>query len=166
MNHLHQNQLVLTFNQTKQVNLANFLNNFLFIAPPKKTPTQDKLNLEINLVNEEIIGLMKRRDAGMLSEDQEKMLSEKKKRKKSLEASLAQAKNYQRNSQKYRTKTKESLQKLLESSQEARDLLKNRKRPGRPRLEVDQPDLLKAICDIALHGSAADCKKVRSLSER
>lgn len=30
-----------------------------------------------------------------------------------------------------------------------------RNSPGRPRVEEQQPELLKAICDIALHGSAA-----------
>ncbi|XP_065667542.1 uncharacterized protein LOC136087861 [Hydra vulgaris] len=39
---------------------------------------------------------------------------------------------------------------------EVKEKLKIRKKPGRPPLEVDQPLLLKAIMDIALHGSFAD----------
>lgn len=39
------------------------------------------------------------------------------------------------------------------------NILKIRKQAGRPRVEEDQPELLKAICDIALYGSAAEEKR-------
>ena len=64
------------------------------------------------------------------------------------------------------------MKKLLQTVPEAATILKHRHRPGRPRLEDDQPLLLKTIVDIAMHGSAAherrrteEYKTIKTLKE-
>ncbi|GBM34697.1 hypothetical protein AVEN_233377-1 [Araneus ventricosus] len=50
---------------------------------------------------------------------------------------------------------KKKLAALCEAHPHVKEALKIREKCGRPRLEADQPKLLKAIVDIAIHGSAA-----------
>lgn len=58
-----------------------------------------------------------------------------------------------------RVRCKENIKDLIAAHPDAHNFLKIRSRPGRPRLEEDQPELLKAICDIAIHRSAAHEKR-------
>ncbi|GBL99358.1 hypothetical protein AVEN_206775-1 [Araneus ventricosus] len=50
---------------------------------------------------------------------------------------------------------KKKLAEPCEAHPHVKEALKIREKCGRPRLEADQPELLKAIVDIAIHGSAA-----------
>ncbi|KAL5491710.1 hypothetical protein EMCRGX_G017057, partial [Ephydatia muelleri] len=73
----------------------------------------------------------------------------------------------QKRAQKYRAKRKHVMLDLCEKNPEVKELLKLREKSGRPRLEEDQPLLLQAIVDIALHGAPAherrQCEVYRSI---
>ncbi|GBN51737.1 hypothetical protein AVEN_166708-1 [Araneus ventricosus] len=56
---------------------------------------------------------------------------------------------------KSREEKKKKLSELCEAHPHVKEALKIREKCGRPRLEADQPELSKAIVDIAIHGSAA-----------
>lgn len=60
-----------------------------------------------------------------------------------------------RDKKKSRDERKKKLAALCEAHPEVKEALNIREKVGRPRIEVDQPELLKAIVDIAIHGSAA-----------
>lgn len=48
---------------------------------------------------------------------------------------------------------------LCAKNPELKEALKIRDKSGRPNLEIEQPELMKAIINIAIHGSAADEKR-------
>ncbi|XP_047137550.2 uncharacterized protein LOC124814045 [Hydra vulgaris] len=120
---------------------------------------QDSLKQENNLINGDLIGLMKRKECGQLTSAQENMLIEKKKKKKELEKNLKKKKDSMLRSRKLRSNWREGLKKLCKSSPSAKKTLHLQMTSGRPRIEEEQPDLLKTICDIALYGSAAHEKR-------
>lgn len=60
---------------------------------------------------------------------------------------------------KYRNNKNSKLQQIISASSEAAEILKNRGVIGRPRIEVDQTDLLKTIGDIAIFGSAVNDRR-------
>ena len=76
-----------------------------------------------------------------------------------LEKELAKKKREQERQQKTRMRKKETLAKLCAENPELSSALKIREKTGRPSIEIDQPLFLKAIVDIALHGSAAHEKR-------
>jgi hypothetical protein len=86
-------------------------------------------------------------------------LKKKKKEKDQLEDLLKKKIDAQQRQQKFRNERKKTLAKLCETNQEITKALKVREKIGRLRLEIEQPDLLKAIVDIALYGSAAHEKR-------
>ena len=65
----------------------------------------------------------------------------------------------QNRAKKSREWEKIKLAKLCETNTDIQTVLSIRNKPGKPRLEVDQPLLLKAIIDIAVRGSAAHEKR-------
>ena len=60
---------------------------------------------------------------------------------------------------KFRRKREEALNELYDSTPAARKTLRLRKSSCRPRIEEDQPNLLKTICDIDSYGLAAHEKR-------
>lgn len=125
-------------------------------SKPYKTPAQDQLNKEISALNADLVGLLQRKTAGMLNEEQERDLKEKKNKLDELKKELKKKREEQARKQKSRENRKRALDAAIESDPTLKSKLKLRDENGRPRLEVEQPHLLKAIVDIALHGSAAD----------
>ncbi len=121
-----------------------------------KTAAQDRLNSEIGALNCEIAGLKTRKRSGFITEAEEDDLKKKKMKLTDLTKELAKKKYDQAQQQKTRDLKKSRMEKLCLEHPEVEEKLKIRKNPGRPSLEVDQPLLLKAIIDIAVHGSAAD----------
>lgn len=111
------------------------------------------------MINGDLVGLYKRRSGGQLTGDQKVELKKKRKEKDNLEELLKKKVDAQKRQQKFRNERKKTLAKLCETNQEISKAWKVRDKIGRPRLEIEQPDLLKAIVDIALHGSAAHEKR-------
>jgi hypothetical protein len=72
-----------------------------------------------------------------------------------LEKQLTKKKGDQKRAQKARDEKKRKLNALFEDNPELRTSLNVRAKPGRPRIEEDQPSLLETIVDIAMHGSAS-----------
>ena len=120
---------------------------------------QLQLQTEIDVLNSELTDLYERDKKGLLSETQEKEFKSKKLKKIELENKLKKKKDDQRRSQKARDDKKRKFEAIFEENPELRKALKIRDQPGRPRLEADQPLLLKAIVDLALHGSASHEKR-------
>jgi hypothetical protein len=98
--------------------------------------------------------LFNRKANGFITEEQELELKEKK-TKKDLEKLLKIKIYHQNRAKKSRDSKKTKLTKLFETNPEIKTVLSIRNKPGKPRLEVDQPLLLKVIIDIAVYGSAA-----------
>ena len=133
------------------------------IPPTKRkiyeTKAQDHLKTQIDLINSDLVGLYKRRDSGFITEEQEKEIKSKKIKLHGLDLELKKKVREQERQKKSRETKRENLAKLCEKNPDLREALKLRGKTGRPTLEVDQPELLKAIVDIALHGSAAHEKR-------
>jgi len=126
------------------------------VTEPKATAKkQIELRKQIELINGDLVGLYKRRDKDLLTDDQEAELRAKKKLKLELETELKKRVGDQNRQQKARAKKKKLLTAACEKFPELRESLLLREKQGRPRIEEEQPLLLKTIVDIALHGSAA-----------
>ena len=89
--------------------------------------------------------------------DEAAELKSKKKEKEELETKLKGLLDSSKRQQKYRATKKETLAKIVETHPELKNQLQSQTRGkiGRPSLEVEQPDLLRAIIEIAKYGSAA-----------
>lgn len=129
------------------------------ISKEFKAPAQEQLKKEIDILNADSAGLYKRRNAGMISSEQEQEIKKIETKKKKLECDLKTKKLNQERQKKFRESTKIKLAALIEANPEKKDLLNLRERAGRPRLEDDQLLLLKTITDIVIHGSAAHDKR-------
>lgn len=116
---------------------------------------QEKIRTKLANVNEELLMLVARRDRDLLSNDDQKRMTKLKVEKKDLEAELKKKICDQERSKKRRDELKYSLNELKEKIPEASSFLNIRPAAGRPRVEDAQPELLKTIIDIAIHGSAA-----------
>eukprot|EP00731_Ephydatia_muelleri_P018367 Em0011g407a len=132
-----------------------------------KSTAQTDLQHQIDLINGDLVGLCRRQSSNMLTKEQETELHCKKRKKEELEKLLKKKRNDQKRAQKYRAKRKHVMLDLCEKNPEVKELLKLREKSGRPRLEEDQPLLLQAIVDIALHGAPAherrQCEVYRSI---
>ena len=111
------------------------------------------------LIDADLVALYKRKAVGFLDENQEKELRLKLKKKKELEQTLKNKVADQKRAKKARDDKKSKLAKICEEHPDVRTALKLRNNPGRPRIEVDQPMLLKTIIDTAMYGSAAHEKR-------
>eukprot|EP00731_Ephydatia_muelleri_P010808 Em0005g1394a len=120
-----------------------------------KSTAQTDLQHQIDLINGDLVGLCRRQSSNMLTKEQETELHCKKRKKEELEKLLKKKRDDQKRAQKYRAKRKHVMLDLCEKNPEVKELLKLREKSGRPRLEEDQPLLLQAIVDIALHGAPA-----------
>lgn len=125
----------------------------------KPKPAQEQIKTQISIINSDLVGLFNRKANGFITKEQESELKEKKTKKKELEQLLKRKIDNQNRAKKSRESKKIKLAKLCETNPEIQTVLSIRNKPGKPRLEVDQPLLLKAIIDIAVHGSVAHEKR-------
>ena len=125
----------------------------------QKAIVQDELQLKINVINADLVGLYARKTAGILTDLQETELSDKKRKVVELGSMLKGKKGDQRRAKKFRDDRKKRLAAACAKNPELKSTLKIRNEAGRPRLEDDQPLLLQAILDIAFYGSAAHEKR-------
>lgn len=117
------------------------------------TPKQNDIAAEISLLQSDLIGLYKRRDTNMLSVDQANDLKQKQKRLDLLQLDLKRLN--QERQMNYRKQARIRREDLVEEYPVLKKKLKLRDSAGKPRLEIDQPQLLQTIVDIATYGSAA-----------
>jgi hypothetical protein len=117
------------------------------------------LKKKIAAVDGDLVGLLRRRESGMLSEDQEKELKLKKKEREDLGKALKRKQDDSERQKKSRSSKRTALEAAIEKNPSLRLELKIRAQPGRPRVESEQPMLLETIINIAIHGSAAHEKR-------
>ena len=70
----------------------------------------------------------------------------------------------QERQKRVRKSRKRKLQEISKISTEAAKILNLREECGRPRIEVDQPELLKTITEIASRGCGADPRRQTNIS--
>lgn len=124
-----------------------------------RTPKQQELSKELNIINQELVGLLARETANLMSEDQKRDAEVKKKRKREIENDLKTLIASQDRMKKYRLNKKEAMQKVIDEHPELESKLKIKSKSGRPPLTDEQPELLNAILEIAMYGSAAHEKR-------
>ena len=124
-----------------------------------KAVVQEQLKSDIALLDADLVALYKRKTLGFLDENQEKELRLKIKKKEELELKLKHKISDQKRAKKARDDRKAKLAKITEDNPDIKKALKLRDNPGRPRIEQDQPLLLKTIIEIAMYGSAAHEKR-------
>jgi hypothetical protein len=125
-----------------------------FCTPTQK-PVQDKLNKDLGLITGKILALKSVQTAGLLTQENEKELNDLQAQKIELERTLKIKIGSAERQKKYRENRKREIGNLITQNPDISKKMRVFESPGRPRLEVDQPEILKAICDIALFGSAA-----------
>jgi hypothetical protein len=121
-----------------------------------KTPAQDAITAKLEVINSDLVALYKRRDADMLTHEEEIVFKKKKEETTELQNKLRDLQNRQKNQKKLRDNRAVVLKS---ASSEFKDKLKLRNQVGNPRVETVQPYFLEAIINIAMHGSAAQEKR-------
>ncbi|CAH0563025.1 unnamed protein product [Brassicogethes aeneus] len=126
------------------------------VQPVRATPAQDKLNNQIALLQGELDLLIRRRDS--LSADGEEQRQLKKLRDKidRCKKILRKKEQHMRHSKKHRLSIKSKIALACRDSPNVANLFKVRSTAGRPRLEEEQPELLKTIVDLAMFGASAE----------
>ncbi|KZS20689.1 Uncharacterized protein APZ42_012552 [Daphnia magna] len=108
---------------------------------------QNELESKRKILNSDLVGLIERQKAGLISKSQEEESKNKKAQIAELKATLKRKKAEQERSKKHRA--------ALEKHPDVRESLTVKAKPGRPRLEESEPELLKTIINMAIHGSVA-----------
>jgi len=129
------------------------------VSTTYSTPAQQKLQQEISLQQAEIAMLVCRRNLNALNEDEMKLKDKLERDLKAKESELSAKRKAQQRQQKFRCDKKSKFEELCQQNPELQKQLNMRKSRGRPSVDDDQPDLLKAIVDIATYGSAADDRR-------
>lgn len=156
----------------KSVNLHNYLQPAVNIVTIRKAPRQEELGKELNVLNAELAGYSIRERADLMTDQQEKDMKAKKKRKLEIENELEKLKYGQQRQKKFREEKKIVLQQIAAENPDLKAKLKMKNRSGRPAITDEQPNILDAIVNIAMHGSAAHerrrmeiLRSVRTLDE-
>jgi len=152
-------------NSTVEPTVASFpTNEACFVRP---TPIQEKLKQEILTLKSDILYLESKKSQSIASDEQLAQLKKFKEELHSKETKLRQAISNHRRQQKFRGSFRRKVQQLKSTNPEVASVLSKRNKNGRPRVEEQQPELLKAVVDIAMHGCGADEKrrseKIRSV---
>lgn len=140
---------------TFQAPQAGSDNNVVKIKSAYKTTAQDQIRKEIDFINADLVGLLKRENCNQLSSGQKIKLKRLENKKKLLKKQLLSKISAQRRQRKFRSLRKTKLDELCSENPAIKNSLNLRTEPGRPRVEADQPELLKTIIEIAQYGSSA-----------
>ena len=114
---------------------------------------QDELNKQINVGNEILVVLYKKKELNQIKENDRKEIETRKENFKKLKKKLRELKLNRQCSQKYRNERKRKLDALDEETGK-KVTGKGTSEPGRPQ-KYDNAELVDAICRIAIPGSAA-----------
>lgn len=104
----------------------------------------------------DILYLQNKRGQGLASEDQLSTLKIAKQELAEAEKELKIKTQAQGRQQRKREGDKLRISELMVTNPDIAEILSKRPKPGRPRIEEKQPELLKAIVDIATYGAGAD----------
>ncbi|KAK3925661.1 Transient receptor potential cation channel subfamily A member 1 [Frankliniella fusca] len=121
-------------------------------------PRQEQLKREVSVTESELNTALLARDAGLLEGGDKTVTAIKKKLSK---VKFALKRRWKKTvlERKYRRQRREQLQRLIRDNPSLKRTLRVHGAPGRPRLEEEQPGILKAITDIAIAGSGADARR-------
>jgi len=133
-----------------------------------KKPAQELLKKKIGLISADLCGLYERRNLEMLTSQQFKEMRSLEEQKKKLQSHLQIRIRDQSRQKKRRHIARRKIKALMSAvNPDNENFIKIHSSSGRPRIESDQPLLLQAICDIAIHGSGAHerrrCDVLRSV---
>ena len=121
-------------------------------------PVQEALRKEISDKEKALNALYQMRDSGFNEGAQAasvtKLIRQKKEEIDKLKLKLKRRESTQKANQRYRGKRKATENRIKEDFPEFASALKLRSGPGRPRIECDQPDILRTMLEIASQGSA------------
>lgn len=119
------------------------------------TPAQSKTKNELLVLDSEIATLKKRKNCGLLTDEMATELKLKKEKMEKLRKLIKKQEKEMFRHRNRRLQNKKNLENACAENPGLRKKLKARGKTGRPSIETDQPFLLQAIIDLALHGSAA-----------
>lgn len=111
------------------------------------------------MLETELNSIVTRRDLGLGDKSSKPKI---KKLPKTLEDERKKLDILKRNAgrqKEFRKTRKDNLNKLREQDKNIANFLRIRTEPGRLRLESDQPELLNAISQVAIHGGSADIRR-------
>ena len=134
-------------------------------AVVRPTPKQDSLQDSINSVNSQILKLQESSRLSILDDETKKVIKNKieqsSKVKKKLEKQLRRVKQNQKHQKKFTVKKRRAIKMTIQQYPEIAPILKgfNRDKPGNPRIECDQPEILEEILKIAEIGSACSDRR-------
>ena len=123
-----------------------------------ETPGQTKLEKEILVLQIKLDSARRAKNAGLENDDTsciKKIEAELKKKEKHL-IKLKKGANRQK---LFREKKKKAIEQVLLADPKLSTVLKSRQQSGRPRIETDQPDLLKTIIQLTAFGAPADHRR-------
>lgn len=129
------------------------------IRTKKSTPTQDKLNDQLNDLNSKIAVLYSAKAAGLASEEQIKSLKTFEEERKKLQTRLKKLQGHARSQQRLMQNRKARLEKIKAKYPDVEQELGISQFAGRPAIEKDQPLLLKTIVDIVSPSAATDDRR-------
>ena len=129
--------------------------------PPGKfaCPKPDSLKKELEAVTAEICSLLLRERNGIISSHQSKALKKLQKKKAEIEADLKRLRYDQDRQKHFRIQRKRALDDACQSNPGLAKQLRKRKEVGRPNIELDQPQFIRTLLDIAQHGASADARR-------
>jgi len=140
-----------TSSQTKQPQ-----QNIEIDSQVSKCPKQEQLRQELTILNADLIGLITRKSANMVTDDQQREIETKSKRKREIEREIEKKKADQQRQKKARKEKKEVIQQAIVENPDLGHKLKVKSKAGRPSIVEEQPEILNAIIDIAKYGSSTD----------
>ena len=125
-------------------------------AKTRERPAQQKLKERLAIINDRIASLASVKRSGLITRDQSTKLKELVADKRAADGKVHRMERARLRMQTYRKQKRKTLEELS-SQPEFSEALKRICRPivGRPRIEADQPQLLKSIMDIVSIGAAA-----------
>ncbi|KAL4721037.1 hypothetical protein ACJJTC_012456 [Scirpophaga incertulas] len=126
------------------------------LQPVRATPAQDKLKNQISLLQMEFDLAVGRRDFLGATENKTRDVTKLRREIDKCTKELRKKEQHMHHSQSHRLSIKSKIKLACNQSPIVADLLKARSAPGRPRLEEQQPQLLKTIVDLAMFGASAE----------
>lgn len=132
-----------------EISLASPSTSSSLPKPVRATPAQDKLKDQITLLQMELDVAVRRRDSLGASEDDTRERNVKKLRQEidKCKKELRKKEQHMRHSHSHRLSMQSKINMACSKSPDIVSILKSRSVPGRPRLDEQQPLLLKTIVD-------------------
>lgn len=133
------------------------------LQPVRATPAQDKLKNQISLLQMEFDLAVRRRDFLGATENETRDVTKPRREIDKCTKELRKKEQHMRHSQSHRLSIKSKIN--CNQSPIVADLLKARSASGRPRLEEQQPQLLKTIVDLAVWCFCGGTASLRNCSQ-